>query len=126
MVDEYIIHHDAYLYLHITISIKQDIIIFMVIMQCICENMLICTTYKDTNLAGKLDLNRPKTQIKRSRCICSPHPIPWTRCQEKKAASHDADQSPRHFCPFPIASSPPRGYHSTRRPPLTIDGAFAA
>jgi hypothetical protein len=84
MVDKYIIHHDAYLYLHITISIKQDIIIFMVIMQCICENMLIYTTYKDTNLAGKLDLNRPETQIKQSRCICSPHPIPWTRCQEKR------------------------------------------
>jgi hypothetical protein len=38
MVDEYIIHHDASLCLHITISIKQDIIIFMVKTCLSCAN----------------------------------------------------------------------------------------
>jgi hypothetical protein len=41
MVDEYIIHNYVSLCWHITISIKQDIIILMVIMQCICGSMLI-------------------------------------------------------------------------------------
>jgi hypothetical protein len=33
---------------------------------------LISTTYKGTNLAGKLDLNHPETLIKRSRCLVLP------------------------------------------------------
>jgi hypothetical protein len=48
MVDEYIIHHDASLYLHNTISLKQDIIIFMVIMQSICGNMRIVCKCKSS------------------------------------------------------------------------------
>jgi hypothetical protein len=41
MVDENIIHHDASLCLHFTIRIKQDIVIYMVIMQGMILNMLI-------------------------------------------------------------------------------------
>ena len=39
MVDEYIIHHDASFHVHITISIKQDIIIVMVSMHGNMSNM---------------------------------------------------------------------------------------
>jgi hypothetical protein len=41
MVDKNIIHHDTSLFLHITISANQDIIIFMMIMQGVILNMLI-------------------------------------------------------------------------------------
>jgi hypothetical protein len=65
----------------------------------------ISTTYKGTNLTGKLDLNRLKTLIKRSRCICSPHPSlagsppPAVCFQEKKSLS----RFPLDLCP---AASP--------------------
>jgi hypothetical protein len=37
---------------------------------------LISTTYKGTNLAGKLDLIRTYQSIQRPKIICSPLPLP--------------------------------------------------